>query len=296
METNRLRFFATMARLGSVSAAARALHVTPAAVSKSIRALEHDLGYPLVTPHGRSLLVTDRGRRVAERAERLLADLQGLYDTDALEGRVDRSLRFGTCSWFATWFHAELAARQPRRDISLFDAAPVQLEHALAQGVIDVALFADPLQRPELEYLRVGRMPMATFARAELATSLPARELPFAVHGATSATGDVVHGGDGWAGQGQRRVAYRVGAAASAFELCRRGLAAAYMPSFVAAVHNRDATRSRRLVRVDMPGRRSARHHLDLYVARRASDVDPRDSQSILRAAHEICCAVDDAA
>ena len=42
-----LRAFEAVARLGSVRAAAAELHVTPAAVSQQVKALEADLGRPL---------------------------------------------------------------------------------------------------------------------------------------------------------------------------------------------------------------------------------------------------------
>jgi LysR family glycine cleavage system transcriptional activator len=58
-----LRAFEAAARLGSVRRAAEELHVTPAAVTQQIRALEADLGMPLVQKRGNALELTDAGLR-----------------------------------------------------------------------------------------------------------------------------------------------------------------------------------------------------------------------------------------
>jgi LysR family transcriptional regulator, glycine cleavage system transcriptional activator len=58
-----LRAFEAAARLGSVRRAAEELHVTPAAVTQQIRALEADLGLPVVRKRGNALELTEAGLR-----------------------------------------------------------------------------------------------------------------------------------------------------------------------------------------------------------------------------------------
>jgi len=60
-----LRAFEATARLGSLTAAAQALNVTHAAISQHIRALEADFGTALIQREGRSVGLTDTGRRFA---------------------------------------------------------------------------------------------------------------------------------------------------------------------------------------------------------------------------------------
>jgi len=64
--------FARAASLGSYTAAARALSVSPSAVSKSVQRLEQHLGLSLFTRTTRSLTLTPEGRDLHERALRLL--------------------------------------------------------------------------------------------------------------------------------------------------------------------------------------------------------------------------------
>lgn len=68
--------FARAGSLGSFTAAARSLSVSPSAVSKSIQRLERHLGVPLFTRTTRSLVLTPEGRDLHERALRLLREAE----------------------------------------------------------------------------------------------------------------------------------------------------------------------------------------------------------------------------
>lgn len=70
--------FARTASLGSFTAAARALSISPSAVSKSVQRLEERLGVRLFTRSTRSLTLTAEGRDLHERALRLLHEAERL--------------------------------------------------------------------------------------------------------------------------------------------------------------------------------------------------------------------------
>ncbi|HTJ93124.1 MAG TPA: LysR substrate-binding domain-containing protein [Pararobbsia sp.] len=60
-----LRYFESVARLGTVTLAARELHVTHSAVSQQIRILEETMGVPLFLREARGLQLTEEGRLYA---------------------------------------------------------------------------------------------------------------------------------------------------------------------------------------------------------------------------------------
>lgn len=68
--------FARAGSLGSYTAAARSLSVSPSAISKSVQRLEHQLGVSLFTRTTRSLTLTNEGRDLHERALKLLRDAE----------------------------------------------------------------------------------------------------------------------------------------------------------------------------------------------------------------------------
>lgn len=68
--------FARAGSMGSYTAAARSLAISPSAVSKSVQRLEQRLGVVLFTRTTRSLTLTPEGRDLHERALRLLRDAE----------------------------------------------------------------------------------------------------------------------------------------------------------------------------------------------------------------------------
>lgn len=70
--------FARAGALGSYTAAARSLSISPSAVSKSVQRLEQHLGVSLFTRTTRSLTLTPEGRELHERALRLLRDAEDI--------------------------------------------------------------------------------------------------------------------------------------------------------------------------------------------------------------------------
>src|SRR4051794_5234661 len=73
MDLRQLRTLSTVADRGSFSAAAEALGVSQPAVSQQIRALEREIGEPLLDRGGRGARLTERGVMVHRYAQRMLA-------------------------------------------------------------------------------------------------------------------------------------------------------------------------------------------------------------------------------
>jgi len=84
--------FARAGSLGSFTAAAHALSVSPSAVSKSVQRLEAQLGVALFTRTTRSLTLTAEGRDLHERAIRLLRDAEEIEQV-AMTARSEPSGR-----------------------------------------------------------------------------------------------------------------------------------------------------------------------------------------------------------
>jgi len=83
----QLRTFIAVARLGGVTRAAAALHLSQPAVSNHLRELAQAAGSELVAPAGRGLRLTDAGQALLEAAEAMFAAWRGFEETaDALQG------------------------------------------------------------------------------------------------------------------------------------------------------------------------------------------------------------------
>lgn len=92
---NALRTFEAVASHMSFARGAQALHVTPAAVSTQIRALEQRLNQSLFHRHGRQISLTEAGRKLLPGVQRGLAELRRALEAishDHLEGVLNLSM------------------------------------------------------------------------------------------------------------------------------------------------------------------------------------------------------------
>ncbi len=81
MNLKHLHYFWTVARSGSVAAAAERLHLTPQTISAQIKLLEDSLGTPLLQPAGRGLKLTEAGRLALGYADEIFALSDALQAT-----------------------------------------------------------------------------------------------------------------------------------------------------------------------------------------------------------------------
>jgi DNA-binding transcriptional LysR family regulator len=70
-----LRAFAALEQLGTISAAADQLSLTPGAITHQIRTLEGFLGVALVERKARQLVLTERGRTYGYQIRQALDDI-----------------------------------------------------------------------------------------------------------------------------------------------------------------------------------------------------------------------------
>lgn len=97
LDVRRVLLLVEVARRGSVTAAARAMNYTPSAVSQQINRLETEAGQPLLERHARGVTLTDAGRAVVERGERIERELTAVENELAdFAGLRSGTLRVGT--------------------------------------------------------------------------------------------------------------------------------------------------------------------------------------------------------
>ena len=83
MDLRLLTTFSTVAELGSVSAAAQALHVTQPALSRQVQQLERQLGVSLFHRHHRRLSLTAAGHTYLAAVREVLTSGKASFDSVA---------------------------------------------------------------------------------------------------------------------------------------------------------------------------------------------------------------------
>jgi DNA-binding transcriptional LysR family regulator len=151
VETQLLRTFVAVARLGSFSAAATELGYTQAAVSQQIAGLENDLKTRLL--HRRPVTPTEAGNRLLEHAEPILLRLDAARtDVGRMTNAPSATLLVGVTPLAGAAFPlgealAELRTRMPRLELTVRTAPRSQIAVAAAKGELDLAL-TDGLTAP----------------------------------------------------------------------------------------------------------------------------------------------------
>jgi DNA-binding transcriptional LysR family regulator len=86
MSLDQLRAFVTIASVGSVSAAARALHISQPPLSRQLSALEDELATPLFDRAPRGMTLTRAGSRLLPRAKAVLEAVDDILRDAAVVG------------------------------------------------------------------------------------------------------------------------------------------------------------------------------------------------------------------
>ncbi|MCV7191300.1 LysR family transcriptional regulator [Mycolicibacterium brumae] len=150
-----LRFFVTAADAGSFTDAASQLHVSQAAVSRTIAGLEKTVGAQLLRRVPRGCEPTSTGGQILPHARRVLAEAQSF--TEFLTSRHG-VLRLGY-AWAAVGRHTarlqrDWAARHP--DIELQLIRHNSPSSGLAEGLCDVAITRRPVDDARFDAVIVG--------------------------------------------------------------------------------------------------------------------------------------------
>jgi DNA-binding transcriptional LysR family regulator len=110
-----MQLAAALLREPSLSAAARALDVTPPALSMRLRKLEAALGLSLATRTSRKLSLTPEGERFAREAAALLAQIEGLRESMQRDDRrLAGTLRIAAPFGYGRQYVAPMLARFAR--------------------------------------------------------------------------------------------------------------------------------------------------------------------------------------
>ncbi len=124
IQPSELGFFTSVATAGSLSAAARDLGITTAAVSKRLAQMEARIGMPLVTRTTRRMSLTPEGEVYLEHARRILSEIDDLDQIlTRSKGRPSGLLRVNATLGFGRMHVApvisEYVATYPEVDVQL---------------------------------------------------------------------------------------------------------------------------------------------------------------------------------
>jgi DNA-binding transcriptional LysR family regulator len=159
MELRHLRYFVAVAREGSVTGAAKTLHMAQPPLSRQIHQLEEELGAVLLERGTRPLLLTDAGRFFYENALSLLDRIEAVLVMTRRVGKVQQGTdgRFGI-GFVGSILYGPLPgmvrrfrATYPHLQVEMLELTSVQQVSALNEGQIDVGFGRLHVEHPAIQ-------------------------------------------------------------------------------------------------------------------------------------------------
>ncbi len=145
LDVTRLRVLAAVARLGSVTAAARELNYSQPSVSHHLARLEQETGAQLLQRVGRGIRLTEAGQILADRAVEILGRLDSARaELDTYVGLDAGRLRIAAYSTAIVALLPRVAAvfdrDHPRLRLEVVDTHPPEALELLRAGAVDAAI------------------------------------------------------------------------------------------------------------------------------------------------------------
>lgn len=148
--------FRVVAETEHLPSAAKAMHVSPSALSRSVSLLEAAIGERLFTRVGRRLRLNARGEVVLEAVRDAMRRIDDGLDNEPRPTR----LRVAGQSIWIEWLVVPAVAGVELEDV---DVARPMIEAALMRGDIDLAIVEAMQPRPGLLVERLGTLERALF-------------------------------------------------------------------------------------------------------------------------------------
>ena len=160
MELRLLRYFLTVAKEQSFTKAAEQLHITQPTLSRQMAAFEEELGVTLFIRNGKKISLTEEGILLKRRAleilnleEKTLEELKGKEDV------VEGNITIGCGEFAAVETLAEICKtykeKYPLVQIVLHTATADAVYEMMNKGLVDIALFLEPVDTEGLDYIRI---------------------------------------------------------------------------------------------------------------------------------------------
>ncbi|KIQ33046.1 LysR family transcriptional regulator [Variovorax paradoxus] len=147
MKLQQLRVLLAVAQNGSIHEAARSLHTTQPALSKTIAELERELGVTLMVRSTRGVSLTAYGVALVKRASLVEQELRhALEDIEAIRGHDEAQLNIGFTAVASSGplpdAMASFRQRFPNVALRGFELRPQQILEGLREGRLDLGMIS----------------------------------------------------------------------------------------------------------------------------------------------------------
>jgi DNA-binding transcriptional LysR family regulator len=160
MELRVLRYFLTVAREGSITAAADLLHVTQPTLSRQLKDLEEELGKKLFIRSSHSIILTEEGLLLRRRAEEII-DMVDKVESEfsSMEETISGDVYIGGGETDAMKQIAsiikELQVSYPNIRYHLYSGNSEDVTERLDKGLLDFGILIQPADLSKYNYIDI---------------------------------------------------------------------------------------------------------------------------------------------
>lgn len=178
METRFLHTFLVIVETGSLAETARRLNITPSAVVQRIKALEDEIGRPLIFRSGHSMRPTAAGEAIVDSARAMVVSSRDMSNVAAGELDVGE-LRLGAINSALTGvlpsLLVSLKANRPGIDLYIVPGPSADLYSRVLKGELDAVVMVEPhFKMPKtLEWMPIREEPLIVLTPARMVKADP---------------------------------------------------------------------------------------------------------------------------
>ncbi|MQS76785.1 LysR family transcriptional regulator [Companilactobacillus halodurans] len=149
METRLLKYFLTIAQLGTISQAARELHITQPTLSRQLKSLEDELGTRLFTREQHQMILTKAGLEFQNDAKQIIKMIERSQQrVKQVENDIVGTIAVGCIEANAAQLLAsvikEYHQKYPGVKFELYDLDSTDIQERLDQGLLDLGIVLKP--------------------------------------------------------------------------------------------------------------------------------------------------------
>ena len=160
MELRTLRYFLTIAREGSFSKAAKALHITQPTLSRQIKELEDELGKQLIIRGKRNITLSEEGLLLKRRAEEIFRLVEiSTSEIHNLDEIVSGIINIGSAESEGFKIIAKiinsLQLKYPQIQLKLYSGTGYDVMERIDSGILDFGIVIEPVDLSKYDYLKL---------------------------------------------------------------------------------------------------------------------------------------------
>jgi DNA-binding transcriptional LysR family regulator len=280
MDINKLQHFRVVYETVNIRQASELLSMTAGALSKSMRIFQEELDIELIESQGRGIVITEAGRILYQKSNRLIEELNQLNRN--LNTPIQDQIKFGTYEVFSTHFLSQFLLSENIPNISCVELAPGMIENSLLKREIDFGLNIVPFPHEDLDHLVIGKTTLKTYCtkkskylnykKEDLEFTVPITQLE------SNPTKSTVI--DSWPDNIQRKIKYQFNMLETALQVVSNDQSVIYCPEISVINYNKNIKPSMKLI--EHPYKR-ANKVMNIYLVKRKETAENNFSKKLAK-------------